>query len=285
MKSKLKGKDVPDRNIVRAVDKCIDILFCFSREEPELGITELSERLGLYKSNVFRLLKTLEYRGLVCKNEQNQKYRLGLKLFDLGNIVISQIELRSVALPLMRELSEKTRETVTLNVASNGERVCIEKVESVEDIRNFVQIGMHNPLYLGASGKVLLAFLPREEVLRVLENLKGARNARGQAVEKEKLLQDLQEIYRQGYAYTHGERNLEAASVSAPIFDHTGQLAAGITVSGPNSRFTPERVEYICRLTVEASREISYRMGWKPSTGTLQTGFLFSQDTEQCSKK
>lgn len=252
-----------DRDIVKTVDKCIDILFCFSQEEPELGISELSKKLGLYKSNVFRLLKTLEQRGLVSKNEQNQKYRLGLKLFDLGNIVISQIEVRSVALPVMRELSEKTRETVTLNIASNGERVCIEKVESVEDIRNFVQIGMHNPLYLGASGKVLLAFLPEEEVAELLENLGEVRSAQGEMISKESLLKDINEIRIQGYAYTHGERNREAASISAPIFDHTGKLAAGIAVSGPNIRFTDERVKDIARLTVEAAKEISYRMGWR----------------------
>ncbi|KKM10122.1 hypothetical protein SY88_15925 [Clostridiales bacterium PH28_bin88] len=267
----MKVKKTTERDIVQAVDKCIDILFSFSPEQPELGITELSERLGLYKSTVYRLLKTLEYRGLVTKNEQNQKYRLGLRLFDLGNIVISQIELRSVALPLMRELSAKTRESVTLNIASNGERVCIEKVESVEDIRNFVQIGLHNPLYVGASGKVLLAYLPEEELEGVLGNL-GDKDASGRPMERDKLLQDLEEIRRRGYAFTHGERNKESASISAPIFDHTGRLAAGIGVSGPYTRFTFERATLICQLTLDTAREISYRMGWKPLQSTVNIG-------------
>jgi len=257
------SKSINRQHLVNSVDRSIDILFAFTLDRPELGISELSEILGMYKSTVFRILKTLEYRGLIMQNEENQKYRLGLKLLDLGNIAISQIEIRTVALPIMRKLSEKTRETVTLNIVRNGNRVCIEKVESSEDIRNFVQIGLHNSLYMGASGKLLLAHLPDKEINEVIKSAAGQKTAAGLRIDPKALAEDIEQIRKQGYACSVGERVLNSASISAPVRDYSGDVVAGLSISGPSMRFTSERVKDLIDATVECAREVSYRMGWK----------------------
>ncbi|MCL5934998.1 MAG: IclR family transcriptional regulator [Firmicutes bacterium] len=146
--------------IIKNIGKALEILSSFTIYEPELGISEIAAKLGMYKSTVYRTLKTLEQYGFVIQNIHNQKYRLGFKLFDLGTVVISKLEVRDVALPFMQSLCAKTRETIALNVMDNDERVCIEKVESTESIKNVIPIGYRNPIYLTAAGKLLLSHLP-----------------------------------------------------------------------------------------------------------------------------
>ncbi|WP_366922049.1 IclR family transcriptional regulator [Metallumcola ferriviriculae] len=257
------SKVINQQHIINSVDRSIDVLFAFTAEKPELGISELSQKIGLNKSTVFRLLKTLEYRGMIMQNPDNQKYRLGLKLLDLGNMAISQIEIRDAALPFMRHLSEKTRETVTLNIVRNYSRVCIEKVESSEDIRNFVQIGLHNPLYTGASGKLLLAYLPEKEKDQIINNVLKHNQADGQHINPSVLAEEIENIRRQGCACTTGERVLNSASISAPVRDYDGEVVAGISISGPSVRFTPERVTELIKDTMECAKEVSFQMGWK----------------------
>ncbi|GAB6174126.1 IclR family transcriptional regulator [Paradesulfitobacterium aromaticivorans] len=256
-----KKKESP--STVRCIDKAIDVLCCFSVNEPELGISEISTKLGMYKSTVHRILKTLEERGFVIQSLQNQKYRLGFRLFDLGYAVVSGLEVRDVALPLMRELSANTRETITLNIVDNNERVCIEKVESTEAVRNFVQIGGRNPLWLAGSGKLLLAHLSGEETERIIKGKVLGLTVQGSPIKPQELREELALIRERGYAVSHSERNIGSASVSAPIRNYEGICIAGLSISGPESRFTSERLQMLIEQVVATARNISIRLGWK----------------------
>lgn len=248
---------------IQSLDKAIDVLCSFSVNEPELGISEIAARLSMYKSTVHRILKTLEERGFVVQSLQNQKYRLGFKLFDLGYTVVSGLEVREVALPLMREVSANTRETVTLNIVDNYERVCIEKVESTEAVRNFVQIGGRNPLWLAGSGKLLLAYLPEEETERIIRGRNLGVTVQGKHITERELREELVLIRERGYAVSHSERNIGSASVSAPIRNHEGICIAGISISGPESRFTEDRLPMLIEQVTVTAKNISNRLGWK----------------------
>lgn len=250
-------------NTVRCIDKALDVLSCFSINEPELGISDISTKLGMYKSTVHRILKTLEERGFMIQNLQNQKYRLGFKLFDLGYAVVSGLEVRDVALPLMREVSANTRETVTLNIVDNYERVCIEKVESTEAVRNFVQIGGRNPLWLAGSGKLLLAHLSGEEAERIIKGKVLGLTVQGSSIKPQELREELALIRERGYSVSHSERNIGSASVSAPIRNYEGTCIAGLSISGPESRFTDERLPMLIEQVVVTARNISIRLGWQ----------------------
>lgn len=259
-------------NRINSVERALDVLGCFSIDVPELGISEIAKLLGMYKSTIHRTLKTLEDRGFVIQNLQNQKYRLGFRLFDLGSAVISKLEVRDIALPVMNILSAQTKETVTLNVVENDERVCIEKVESIEAVRSFARVGRRNPLYLGASGKSLLAFLPKADIERILfvENL--GLTVLGRLVKQEELSSELELIRKQDFAFSSNERDSGSNSIAAPIRNHQGIVIAGIGISGPESRFREERLKVLTSAVIQAAKDISLRLGFKDTLDRNQLG-------------
>lgn len=251
-------------NTIQSLDKSLDVLCSFTLSEPEFGISELANKLGMYKSMVFRILKTLEERGFVIQNLQNQKYRLGFKLFDLGNVVVSRLEVREVALPFMQALSSKMRETVTLNVADNDERVCIEKVESTETLRDFVQIGLRVPIHVAAPGKLMLAYLPLQEQERILSKLtQNAMGKMGKPIDVAALRQELIQIAERGYSFSNSERAIGTAAFATPIWNHEGKVIAALSISGPEARFNDERKPTLLSETLVVTAEISKRLGWK----------------------
>lgn len=248
-------------NSIRSVERVCDILDCFTLERPELGVSELSRLTGMYKSTVFRIIQTLEARGILVQDPKSKKFALGFKIFELGAVASSNMEVRRVALPFMEELGKRTRETINLNIEHMGERVCIEKVESTEAVRNFVQVGMRGPLYCGATGKTLLAFLPPEKINRILSR-ELVSPINGKPIDKKALLEQLAEIRKRHYCTSQEERAVGASSVCAPIKDYTGSVVAVLTVSGPTARFTTDRVIKLIDEVKECALSISRRLGF-----------------------
>lgn len=226
-----------------------------------MGITELSRTVRLPKGTVHRLVSSLVAKGFLARNEATGRYRLGLSLFRLGSVFLNQMEVREAALPVLHELARLTGETVNLNIARDRRRVCIEKVESSHDIRHFVELGRPLPLYCGASGKVLLAFLPEEEIEAVIAE--GLLPLTPRTVtDPQRLRRELAEIRRRGYAVSKDERVEGASAVSAPIYDSAGRVVAGLTISGPTYRFTPERVARFIELVKQGAARISASLGY-----------------------
>lgn len=255
----------------RAVERALDILLLFDASRPKLGVSEIARELGFSKSTAHRLLSVLASRGMIMQDLESRRYSLGLALLRLGRVVAESLDIRQKALPVMRRLQEQTGETVNLNVERDGARICIEKVESRHDIRHFVEIGRPLPLHCGASGKVLLAFMPAQRRKRVLsESL--SRFTRHTLTDPEHLERDLELIRRQGYATSRSERVLGAASVSAPIRDASGRVVAALTVSGPEVRFTPDSIARFIDRVVRAANEVSGSLGW-PADGKAGQGW------------
>lgn len=240
---------------VKAVERALELLKQFSFERPVLGVSELARLTSMHKGTVYRFLLTLEQHNFVEKDPDTQRYRLGLALFQLGSIVQANMDVRRVALPVMRALAQESKETVNLNIVWGRNRVCIECIETARSVRTFVQVGLVGPLTRGASGKVLLAHMDPFEVRVILDGMEYDDQIRIQ--------EELAKIRKQGFAVTRGDRLAEAASVSAPIFDYAGRLAAGLTISGPRVRFTPEVVERFIKLVTDAADQISMQLGWR----------------------
>jgi len=244
---------------VQAVTRALSILNCFSVECPELGVTEISRELDLPKSTVHRLLVTLQRRGFIDFNSENQKYRLGLKVFCLGAVCRSQMQLAKKSVPVMRDLRDQTGETVTLNIVENSDHMCVELMESTHDLRPFTSVGRRTPLHLGAAGKVLLAFMERRPLLEAVEDIarvSGQRNP-----EMESLKRELEDVRRQGYAYTAGEDVEGTCAVSAPVRDFSGEVVAALTLSGPAVRFPPPKVAAVIQMVKLAARRLSHDLG------------------------
>ncbi|MDR7554330.1 MAG: IclR family transcriptional regulator [Armatimonadota bacterium] len=244
---------------VRSVERALDVLRCFDFDAPTLGVSQIARRLHLAKSTVHRLLTTLERRGFVRQDAATGTYQPGLELFRLGRVVQNGMELRAQALPIMRRLQLACGETVNLNIVVGRARVCIEKVESRHDVRHFVELGKPLPLYVGASGKVLLAHLPPAEVAAVLQEAR--REGRVDNAYLAALPQQLAAIRRRGYAAGASERVQGAFSVSAPVRDHTGAVIAGLTISGPVLRLRPGDLARFGRMVRAAAGELSAAMG------------------------
>ena len=248
---------------IQSIIRAVKILNSFSSKEVELGITELSKRLNLHKSTIHRILVTLEDENLVIKNQSTQRYRLGIKLFELGHLMQEQIEIRTYALPVMRELAQKTEESVDLNIVSDRKRVSIEKIESPHDIRRIIQLGKSLPLYCGGSGKVLMAFLEDEEIEDIIQKEKLISFGPNTITEPIKLKQHLKEIRENEYAISIEERGLGSASIGAPVRDYTRKVVASLSVSGPTTRFTEEKIPVLVTLVKDSAKKISALLGFK----------------------
>lgn len=259
-----------DSKNLQTLDKALKTLTCFSRQRPEWGITELSQQLELSKSIVHRIVSTLENWGFLEQNPVSKKYRLGIKLFELGSLVSGELEIRRHALPVMQELADFSGETVNLTIVDRPsyEGVCIETVDSNQSVKFSTRVGTTMPLHWGASHKILMAFLSDTEI-NIIINRKGLSPLTEHTITKAELLkEELKKIRRQGYAVSREEVDLGAAAVAAPIFDQHGQITAGLTVVGPLYRMQPKKLEMLIDRVRAAARAITAKIGGRDWAGT-----------------
>ncbi|WP_435923902.1 IclR family transcriptional regulator [Paenibacillus sp. DYY-L-2] len=240
-----------DRKLtVRAVERALDILMCFTKGS-DLGLTEIAGEIGLHKSTVHRLLTTLEEKGFVIRNSATEKYRLGLKIWELSAHLSQNDDPAILLLPQMEQLRDRLGETVSLYLRDGTERLRIQAVQSNQAIRRVAQIGARLPLYVGASSKVLVAYAEEAIVRAVLDGPDWPS-----AVDREAYVAQLEEIRRVGYATSYEEREPGAAAVAAPIFDRSGRIAAALSVSGPVSRLSPETLVEFAPILIETARDM-----------------------------
>lgn len=244
---------------VKVFERVADLLEVLGNGNNEMGITDLGNKLGLGKSTVHRLLTSMEKRGYVQQNQVNKKYQLGPTVMRLGLVKLRQLDARELALPWLERLRDATNETTTFSLKIDRERMYVLQVESRQEIRQTIELGRAYPLYLGATGKAILAFVPPEEQASILEQA-GPDLATRQR-ERQELEDDLAEIARRGYALSRGERTPDAASVAAPIFDYNRHVVGAMSVAGPITRLTIEKqVELAARL-LECSTGLSRQLG------------------------
>ena len=219
---------------VRAVERALDVLLCFT-EKQELGLTEISAMAGLHKSTVHRLLASLESKGFIVRDSKTEKYRLGIRIWELAASLDQSDNPAILLLPEMEKLRDAIGETVTLYIR--------------DAIRRVAEIGARLPLYVGASSKVLLAFAGEEVRRSVMNDPRWPSS-----VDRTSYLQQLEEIREKGYATSSEEREPGAAAVASPIIDRSGELAAALSVSGPSNRLTLELMREIAPQVMEAAR-------------------------------
>ena len=157
----------PTTDLVTA-RRTAEVLLAFAGQNGDLGISEVARRLSLAKSVTYRIVRTLVSTGLLDRDDERSRYRLGPRAAELGLAAIGNSDPRAMALPVMTELAGRTRETVTMSLRVGVERVYVSQVESLQDVHMSVEIGKRFPLYAGASGRAILAFLPPDKSERYL---------------------------------------------------------------------------------------------------------------------
>jgi IclR family transcriptional regulator, KDG regulon repressor len=254
-------RPVSPRYRIQAIERAVSILNAFSMDDPELGVTELADRLGLHKSTVHRFMVNLDAAGLVERNARTGRYRLGLHVFELGALVMQQMNLWDEALPFLEGLVHDTGETGHLAVLDGGEAIYIERVEARRALRVPSAIGRGYPAHATNLGKVLLADLSRERVEAIIAERGLAAYTSHTITDPAELEVDLELIRRRGYAVDNEEYDEGLRCIGAPVRDHSGHVVAALGIGGPVTRITPERVEELGGLVMTAARGLSRRLG------------------------
>lgn len=239
---------------IRSVERALDVLLCFAGEPDGLGVTQIAEKLGLYKSTVHRILGALEAKGFVCRGANTGRYHLGLKTLELASVYLTSGDVPAVAYPEMLALRDRTQETVSLYVRDGLRRVRVQRAEGPQTVRRVVGLGEGLPLYLGASGKVLLAWAPPAERDALLDQVLPPE------LDRTAFRQMLDEAVRRGWATSLEEREPGVASVAAPVLDRTGRCVAALAISGPVSRLSTQLVDRFGPMVRESARVISLRL-------------------------
>lgn len=244
----------------------------FGRGDREIGVTELSRRLGIGKSTAHRLLSTLADEKLLEQDPQTGAYRLGLAMYELGASVTSHMDLHEACSPVIDQLRNATRETVQVAVLDGREVVYVERRESPQTLRLFGRVGHRNEAHCTSTGKLLLAFLPEPELDATLRGWKLTRRTPYTVTDPRALRTNLEAIRRQGWAENVSESELGVASISAPIRNALGEVVAAVSVAGPVQRLGNDSLRRFARPVVDAGMAISRRLGYRdPRAGRSLT--------------
>ncbi|WP_158509684.1 IclR family transcriptional regulator [Limnochorda pilosa] len=242
------------------MERALELLVHLAQARGGLAVTEAHQVTGLHKATAHRLLTTLERCGFAVQDPATRRYRPGYRVLELAAGFLRDSELVEVALPEMRYVRDKTRETVTLYVREGADRICIQRVESPQSVRQVVSIGERYPLTRGAAGKVLLAFTADEERQRVLQEYMARRTQQAPVHGWEAFIGELDEVRHLSWAISHGERDPQVTAIAAPILSADGEALAALSVSGPATRLAVADTAAIAREVVEVSNHIARRL-------------------------
>jgi DNA-binding IclR family transcriptional regulator len=249
---------------VQSVERAITILKSFSAEKPEWGVGELSRELGLHKSTVSRLMNTLARGGLLSRNPETRRYRLGIALVGLAALVVSYGDVREVARPLLRELAEDCQESVNLVVLDEDQVINLEQfVPPARQVKNIGRVGRRMCAHCTAAGKVLLAHLAPGRLARVL-TAELPRFTVSTITDPRALEQELVQVREQGYAISQEELEDGLNAIAAPIYDHTGKAIAAASIAGPAYRVPPALFSHLAAQLQGMTTEISRQLGYMP---------------------
>ena len=247
------------------MERALDLLATLSTSETELTLTELASQLRLTPSTVYRLLITLEGRGYIERDRQTGGYSLGVACLDLGNVFLSQLDLRERVMPVMEALRQEYKETVHLGILDvpRMEVIYLEKLVGLMPIVMMgSRVGGRVPAHCTALGKCILAYLP-EGVVRDFCSQEGLRSHTPNTItDPNELLQELTEIRQRGFAIDRAEHELGVRCVAAPVWDHQKDAVAAISVSGPADRMNEERCLELGSWVRDAVLDVSRRMGY-----------------------
>lgn len=253
----------PDRSLAGAqvVDRVVDILEAFTRLGPELGVSDISRALGLKKATTHRLLASLRRRGVVAQDPVSRRYRLGIKLWELGQMAMTQVDWLDRIRPFLQQLTDRVGETTHLAVLHDGQVLYVDKVESTRSLRMPSQVGRRLPAHCTGVGKALLAFLP-EELVRTLVARRGLPAfTRNTITDLARLEAELAAIRERGFSVDNEEIEEGLVCIGAPIRDHTSHVVAAVSMAGPSSRVRPETIESHAKSVVEVAAAMSTALG------------------------
>jgi DNA-binding IclR family transcriptional regulator len=246
---------------IQTVERIASIMRCFTKADTDLGVMEISREIGIHKSTTSRLLSALHREGFVAKDPETGRYRLGLGLVNLAGVVLEQQNLRQAAQEYIRTLAEMTQETINISILDGDESINIETVRSPKSISFAGRLGRKTPLHCTSTGKVQLAYMNPESRVEILSRPLAAYTSQT-ITDPAALHAALIEVSDQGYAISNEEFEEGLVAIAAPIRDHSGQVIASVSISGPTYRMDSEKLAEYTTPLLEAARNISGQLGY-----------------------
>lgn len=248
----------------QSVQRAMSLLNAFSVAQPEWGLNDLAQAVGLNITTAYRLLSALEIEGMVMRDEGSGEYRLGPGAIILGGRALRTNNLNIVSHPELDKLAEATGETVTLEILIDCDVLIIDQVQGSHMLGAAQDIFARWPAHATSTGKVLLAYLP-EILCKELLSAPLERYTENTITDLRELQQELTRIRARGYGTVHEELEIGFVACAAPIFNHNGRVEAAISVGGPNIRFQSERMGELVELVTQAAGRISQKIGFVKS--------------------
>jgi DNA-binding IclR family transcriptional regulator len=251
-----------DRYLINSIIRACNILKCLSKDKTHFKISEVARQLHLDRSATYRILLSLERCGLVEKDEKTGEYSLGMAAFEIGNVYLRQMDFVQISKPFMADLALKVQETVHLAVLSDTEIVYVDKNDSPRSLGVMSKIGQRAPVYCTALGKILLAHQPKDELSRIIGEIKLKPFTKNTITSKKRLIQELKVIREKGYALDQREYEEDVECIGAPIRNHLGDAIAALSISGPQRKInTPLEKQFISQV-IKAASLVSSKMGY-----------------------
>jgi IclR family transcriptional regulator, acetate operon repressor len=259
-------------NVNESVLKAVDVLGALAEVEVGLGARELSELVDTPRSTAQRLLQTLDSCDMVEQDPVTRRYRLGPRTVQLGMVGLSRVDVRTRALPYMTHLRSVTGETIGLNVRVGDARMYLEQLQSRHVLRAQAEVGQLYPLHSGAPGRVLLAFLDDDEIHRILDSTELVPLTGQTPLTAEHVLELVEQTRALGYAAAFQETIPGLNTIAVPVQDHRGSVVAGLSVSGPASRFDEAAMQEVRPQLLRAAEELSKELGLVDASALQSSG-------------
>jgi DNA-binding IclR family transcriptional regulator len=255
-KAGLQVEKDPKSYNVRAVERATRILSSFDSDHTEQGVSEIAQITGLHKATAHRIIMTLLNSGFLERTADGEKFRLGIRMVELGLGALRRLDVRRAAQPYMQMLVDEFQEICTLGIFDRGQVLYVEVVHSNHSLTIAARVGRHLPAHCTASGKVLLAFLPPEVAESVLRAPLVAHTEKT-ITSPERLREELQVVRQRGYAVADEELEVGIWAISAPIQDIDRNVVAAMSIPFPINRLDSERIPEIAQALLEAANTVS----------------------------
>ena len=256
---------------VKSIVKSLRLLKLYNSQKNEWGINDMVRELGYHKSSVQRIVDTLEAEGFLARVTADKRiYRLGPEILFLGNVAEFNIDIKSMARPVMTQLVDQVQETSYLCVVDQFQCLYLDKVECSQPIRIVHSLGQRNPMHCTGAGKILLSGMTNEEIDRVIAERGLKRYTHYTITNRDQLFQEIERVRKEGVASDNEELDIGVKCIAAPIFDRAGRVVASISISGPAQRFAPDAIPRMEAEVKKAAREISMISGSLSGRSLLQ---------------
>ncbi|KIC47719.1 HTH-type transcriptional regulator BhcR [Tateyamaria sp. ANG-S1] len=252
--------DKTEQNTIKSLDRAMEIFEYLSADQGKT-LSQLASELSQSPATVYRVLITLEARGLVEFDPEEQRWYVGARAFVIGARFLRRTSLVDRARPILRALMERTGETANLGIEKGGMVLFLNQVETHESIRAFFPPGTLSDMHASGIGKALLAFMDEDRFGQWLKGRSLETFTAHTLVAPDALVQELRRTRARGYAIDAEEKNLGMRCIAAPVFDMYGEAVAGISVSGPATRMGWDVTERISRSVVDAARDLTRAVG------------------------